>query len=256
MEVLSEEAVDQLAESEAIDEARDVVDSFEVRLQQLRSGNLGADEGLKLLSREASNLRLKMQTVAITGLAPTTHRLDDYLAGLKTIETQNIDDVQAFVDRISSLLDGEKVAVEEVAEVVRSLPRKTTFDIKDVTVTDTEVTLVIPQRAAARIVERELAECGYHVSTVLNPIEALSLIVETRPDMVITAQVMPRVTGVDLACALAAMPTTKDIPVALLTSLEPNHPDLAPLPVNVGLIRRGVSFGDDLAHVLERFKIT
>ena len=74
--------------------------------------------------------------------------------------------------------------------------------------------------------------------------------------MVITAQVMPRVTGVDLACALAAMPTTKDIPVALLTSLESNHPDLAALPVNVGLIRRGVSFGDDLAHVLERFKIT
>ena len=44
--------------------------------------------------------------------------------------------------------------------------------------------------------------------------------------------------------------------VAVLTSLEPNHPDLAALPIGAGLIRRGPRFGDDLAHVLQRFAIT
>jgi CheY-like chemotaxis protein len=106
------------------------------------------------------------------------------------------------------------------------------------------------------VVARELAACGYRVSTVLDPIEALELILETRPDFVITSMVMPCMSGVDLACALNAMPATKTIPVALLTSLEPGHPDLAPLPMNTGLIRRGAQFGDDLADVLQRFGIT
>src|SRR3546814_13927980 len=107
----------------------------------------------------------------------------------------------------------------------------------------------MPQRSAARVVERELAACGYRVSTVLDPFEALELILDTRPDLVLTAMVMPRLTGVDLACALSAMPATRDIPIAVLTSLEPNHPDLSALPMGAGLIRRGPRFGDDLAPV-------
>src|SRR3546814_17655773 len=104
---------------------------------------------------------------------------------------------------------------------------------------DKDVTLVLPQRSAAKVVGRELAACGYRVSTVLNPIEALELILETKPDLVITTQVMPRMSGVDLTCALAAMPATKAIPVALLTSLDPAPADRRAPPLTVGLIRRG-----------------
>src|SRR3546814_11234097 len=114
---------------------------------------------------------------------------------------------------------------------------------------DKDVALVLPQRSAAKVVGRELAACGYRVSTVLNPIEALELILETRPDLVITAQVMPRMSGVDLACALAAMPATKAIPVALLTRLDPDHTDLRALPMTVGLIRRRIHFAHDLHDV-------
>src|SRR3546814_17709079 len=93
-------------------------------------------------------------------------------------------------------------------------------------------------RSGAKVVGRGVAACGYRSSTGLNPSEALELILETRPDLVITAQVMPRMSGVDLACALAAMPATTAIPVALLTSLDPDHADLRALPMNVGQIGR------------------
>ena len=165
-------------------------------------------------------------------------------------------DIQAFGDRIAALLDGEEVSQEEIASVVRDLPCNNSFDVGDVTITDVEATLVVPQRSAGRVVARELAACGYRVSTVLDPVEALEVILDTRPDFVITAMVMPRMSGVDLACALGAMPATRTIPVALLTSLEPGHEDLKPLPINTGIIRRGAHFGDDLANVLERFGIT
>ncbi|WP_282609347.1 PleD family two-component system response regulator [Pelagibius sp. Alg239-R121] len=254
--VISEEQADELAENEVLDEARDVVSNLEIRLQQVRTGSLDRDEAAVLISQDASNLRLKARTVAINGLAPITHRLDEYMSSIKMIEDQHIADLQTFGDRIGALLDGDVVTTEETAEVVRNLPNVTSFNVSDVTITDTEVTVVLPQRSAAHVVGRELAACGYRISTVLDPLEAIGLIVETRPDLVITTVVMPRLSGVDLACALAAMPSTKSIPVAVLTSLEPNHPDLAALPMNSGLIRRGPSFGDDLADVLHRFNIT
>lgn len=252
---ISESEVDRQTESEVLDEARDVVQGLELRLQQLRTGSLSPEEAAAILSQDISNLRLKVRSVAIPGLGALTHRLDDYVAGLQRVEPEHIDDLQAIGDRIAALLDGETVEAEEVAAVVRDLPHKKTFDVGDIVVSDVEVTVVVPQRSAARAVERELAACGYRVSSVLDPIEAIEVILETKPDMVITTMVMPRMSGVDLSCALAAMPSTRSIPVAVLTSLDPDHADLKALPMNTGLIRRA-KFGDDLADVLQRFGIT
>src|SRR3546814_16655260 len=117
---------------------------------------------------------------------------------------------------------------------------------------DKDVTLVLPQRSAAKVVGRELAACGYRVSTVLNPIEALELILETKPALVITTQVMPRLSGVDITCALAAMPATKAIPVDLLPRIDPDHAAPRALPLTVGPIPRGPPLCADLADGLPR----
>lgn len=254
--LLTEEEFDRQAEAEVLDEARDVVAELELRLQQLRTGGIDANAAAKLLLQHAVNLRLKARSVSLPGLGPLTHRLEDYLVGLRSLGPDNVADLQTFADHIAAVLDGDTVAPEAVAEVVRQLPKKATFDISEITVAHVEITLVMAQRTAARVIERELAACGYAVATVLDPFEALELIVQTRPDLVVTGMVMPRLSGVDLACAIAAMPVTKTIPVAVLTSLAPDHQDLAALPMNAGLIRRGPQFGDDLAHVLNRFGIT
>lgn len=256
MKVLSEEEVEAQYELEALDEARDVVANLEVRMQQIRGGTLSPEEAAVQLAQDASNLRLKAKAVNLPGLTPLSHRLDEYLAKATQITVDHLSDLQLFSDRISAILDGDTMQTEEIAEVIRNLPHKSTFDVAEVTVTDTEVTLIMPQRTAAKVVERELAACGYRVSTVLDPIEAFQIVLETKPDMIITAAVMPRLSGIDFACAMASMPATRDIPVAVLTSLEPNHPDLKALPMNVGIIRRGAQFGTDLADTLQRFNIT
>lgn len=254
--LISEQEVDSQIENEALDEARDLVSNLELRVQQVKNGVLDPKEAAKTLAMESANLRMKARAVNLTGFGPLTHRLDEYLSEIEAVEDRHADDLIAFADRIGSLLDGETVGVEEVSAVLRELPQQTSFNVEDVEITDKEVTLIIPQRSAAKVVGRELAACGYRVSTVTNPIEALELILETKPDLVITSQVMPRLSGVDLACALSAMPATRSLPIALLTSLDPDHPDLKSLPMNVGLIRRGSQFGDDLADVLQRFNIT
>lgn len=252
----SESLVEQRETEELSDEARDMVSALEIRLQQVRAGVLQDTQAIEMLRRDSFNLKLAARSGGVPGLGALVHRLDDYLADLKKLEPQHIQDLQVFADKIGGLLDGEAVEREQIATVVRELPTKKSFDISDIVITNVEVMLVIPQRSAARIVERELAACGYRVSIVLDPVEALNLIIETRPDLVITSLVFSSLSGVDLACALTAMPATKGIPVALLTSVERDHADLKALPMNVGLIRRGAAFGDDLAEVLERFDIT
>lgn len=254
--LVSEEEVDRLAELDVVAEARDVVSSFEVILQRVRTGDIDGVAARHKLFQDASILRLKARTATIGGLGPITHRLEEYLAAIESIDAEKADDVQVFADRIADVLDGKWSEAREVAGVVRDLPSHCAFEVSDVEIAQVEITLVMPQRSAARVVERELAACGYRVSVVLDPFDSIGLINQTRPDLVITAQVMPQLSGVDLACALNAMPATRDIPVALLTSLERGHPDLAVLPMSAGLIRRGASFGEDLAEVLERFDIT
>lgn len=254
--LISEEDVDSQIENEALDEARDLVSNLELRVQQVKSGVLDPKEAAKTLASDSANLRLKARAVNLTGFGPLAHSLDEYLSEIEAVEDRHINDLIRFADRINSLLDGETVDAEEISAVLRELPQQSSFNVEDVVITDKSVTVIIPQRTAAKVVGRELAACGYRVSSVTNPIEALELILETKPDLVITSQVMPRLSGVDLACALSAMPATRSIPIALLTSLDPDHPDLKALPMNVGLIRRGAQFGDDLADVLQRFNIT
>src|SRR5258708_144477 len=77
-----------------------------------------------------------------------------------------------------------------------------------------------------------------------------------QPDMLICSAVLDELSGIDLACALSAMPVTAKIPLALLTSFEWGHPSLEQLPSRVAILRVGTHFGDDLAEALSRFSIT
>jgi CheY-like chemotaxis protein len=224
----------------------------------MRSHSVSAEEGLATLKREASNLRSHAQALNVPLIKLVTHRLDEYVGELKVAEAAQLDEIQVFVDRIEKLADGEQVTDSDVPSVMRSLPAKRAADVDfgPIEQKNVEVLMVVPEKAMARIVERELAACGYRTSVVRNPFEALENVVHTRPDMVIASMELGILTGVDLGCALAAMPVTQGIPFAVLTSYSWGHPKLAGLPPRAALIRKGAQFGDDLAESLSRFNIT
>ena len=104
--------------------------------------------------------------------------------------------------------------------------------------------------AQTHFVEREMQQCGYRVSIVTSTIAALEHAMRARPDMVVISAVMPGLSGIDLTVALSAMPETRNIAVALITSLEPDNEQLAFVPDRVPVIRKGADFGDDLAKAL------
>jgi len=243
---------------EFMEELRDTASALQVLLGNLRSKSVTADEGLATLKRDAGNLRSQAQALSLPLVKLVTHRLDEYVAELKSVGAAELDEIQVFIDRIEKLADGEEVTDADLPAMVRALPAKRTADIDFgiIEQKNVEVLLVVPEKAMSRIVERELAACGYRTSVVRNPFEALETVVRTKPDMVVASMELGVLTGVDLGCSLAAMPVTQGIPFAVLTSYSWGHPKLAGLPPRAALIRKGPQFGDDLAESLARFNIT
>ncbi len=62
---------------------------------------------------------------------------------------------------------------------------------------------------------------------------------------------MPDLGGIDLCVALKAVPATRKIGVAVITSLDRDDADLKPLPPTVPIIQKSACFGDDLVKALQ-----
>lgn len=179
-------------------------------------------------------------------------RFEDFLTNVNELTPQLVSDIRRFLLFIESMIAGKVPLDRPPAEVVRSLPAKGLYAGDDeLEIRSIEVMLVMPPGTATRFVEREIQQCGYRVSTVNGTFEALPMIVRTKPDMVIVSAVMPELDGIDLAVGLSMMPATRNIPLALITSLDDDDEYLSLLPKGVPVIHKGDSFGDDLFKALD-----
>ena len=237
---------------EVLDEATDLLRSLSLHLEEARHGRMDSD-ALKAEARKAAfHLRSQSNAVQLSRLATLTHRFEDYLSdsGMPS-EERFYEDLQVFVDLLLDLCEGRIDEDVETSRLVRRLPPKRGMRPEEVEVRDVEVLLVMAPGAQAHFVERELQQCGYRTSVIAHPFDALPLIVRGKPDLVIVSGVLPDLDGIDLAVGLTAMPETRNIPLALITSLDDDNPHLQLLPARVPVIHKGSRFGDDLFQALD-----
>lgn len=257
--VPSAEDVDKELEGEFRDEARDILASIELALGNARSGSGDVADILGTIKRGIQTINIQAKAVNLPLVNMVGVRLDDYLASLKDLSPEQIDDIQSYADKIAGILDGDITSVESDtgAKLVRELPMKKTFnvDFEVVIPKDVEVLVILPERSMATIVERDLAAVGLRSTNVRNPFDAFEQVVRTKPDMIISSMELGVITGIDLACSFSAMPATQNIPFALFTSYDWGHAKLEGLPPRVALLQKGPSFADDLATALARFKV-
>lgn len=254
------ELMEQGLEAEFLEEVSDVVAALDVLLGNIRSKTVKADEGLGRIVRDMGQTASRARALDLSLINIVAHRLGEYAADLKDPADADIDDMGAFLDALRKVAEKPQAFTGETGvKLVRELPARRQaggFDPKDVKISNVEILLVVPEKAMSRIIERELAACGYRVSNAKSPFQAIETAVISQPDMVIASAVLEGISGVDLACALFAMPATHKLPVAILTSFEAGHHSLEGLPARVPLIRKGATFGDDLAEAFSRLKIT
>lgn len=67
---------------------------------------------------------------------------------------------------------------------------------------------------------RFLEERGFAVQSATNGEEALEILKQLRPDIIITDMQMPRMSGTELITALKSQPATASIPVAIVAGKQ------------------------------------
>lgn len=236
------------------DDAQDRLDIVYQTLDKRANSLLADEEALMILRREASKLRGIGASCGFPLVNLIAHRLETYLGGnLTRLNERQIEDVTRFADRLAQAVDREELPdVATTNQIIRTLPVRYEFDITDIEVHDVEIMLVTPSKVVSKLVSTEMAACGFRTVIVRDPIESIALAVRMPPDMIIASAVMDGLGGLDLLRGLRAMSPTRDMPMALLTSLETGIKDV---PEGIAVIRVGTHFGDDFAGAITRFNL-
>jgi CheY-like chemotaxis protein len=81
--------------------------------------------------------------------------------------------------------------------------------------------LVVEDDPAVQLLLRELlSEAGYQVDSAGDGVEALEVVVQRLPDIVLSDVLMPRMTGLELCALLKENPRTQQLPVIFLTCVD------------------------------------
>lgn len=247
----AESVLDEMRQ-EFVDEAQEILQSLDVTLDSARNGHRTETEVVQEFRRAALRFRGTANNFGLRVLNVIAHRLADYLSHAPAILPPRVhDDLQKFLDVMLASVEGRLPADTDVSRMVRALPRRLGFEVDEIRPHNVEVLLVMGRGAQTHFVERELQQCGYRVSVVPDTLDAFSQIIQTKPDLVIVSAIMPHLDGLDLAIGLAAMPATRNIPMAVITSLDPHDERLTLLPGRVPVLYKGASFGDDLFKALD-----
>lgn len=253
---LSTDDLEDRLRMEFVDDARDRLEMMNATLADRVKGLRTDVETIGVLRLSANNFRGMGTSFGYPTVSLIAHRLEDYLSGLKRLDEKQLVDIQIFVDRIAQLVDrAEQPLLAETNQIIRALPVRYEFQVTDVEVRNVEIMLVTPSKVVAKKLGSELAACGFRTMTVTDPIESISLAVRVPPDMVIASMVMDGLSGLDLIRGLRAMSVTNHVPMALLTSLNLDHPSLKEIPQGVSVIRVGEHFGDDFAAVVAKHNL-
>lgn len=241
---------------EFVDDARDRLQVMYDALDGLAKGERSEVSVIGVIRLETHNFKGMGTSFGFPTVSLIAHRLEDYMSGLTRLGEREIADIQTFLDRTSQVVDrAEQPALAETNQIIRALPVRYRFEVTDVDIRDVEIMLVTPSKVVAKKVGGELAACGFRTVTVSDPIESISIAVRVPPDMLIASLVMDGLSGLDLIRGLRAMSITKDVPMALLTSMGLDNPALKEIPQGVAVIRVGEHFGEDFAAAVTRFNL-
>lgn len=70
---------------------------------------------------------------------------------------------------------------------------------------------------SCQLAEKLLNQAGYRSSSIQNPIDALSILAERKPDLILLDLVMPNVSGYELCSQIRRISTLKETPVVIVT---------------------------------------
>ncbi|MBT4490211.1 MAG: hypothetical protein HOC72_21915, partial [Rhodospirillaceae bacterium] len=183
------DAIINRLKADFVEFAGDALDELDGLIASGHDPDKAPEDIIDSIRRSGHNLKGMGGSFGFPLITLLAHRMEDYFAGRQNLNDRILQDAQCFIDRMREVMEGHFDGVAE-AEVVRTLPAKSGFEVNEIVKHDVEVLLVMPRDASSQFVEHELQACGYRVVTETEPYKAIETAVRTCPDLIIATAVM------------------------------------------------------------------
>ncbi len=235
---------------EFIDDCLDNVEEAEKALANIKDGRGDFKKQYANLQRHVHSIKGTAGTFGFPAIGVFAHRLEDFIEALKDVNPY-LDEIQTFLDRIREVAEsGHNPQEEEYIRLVRSLPRAHNRIAAVRPTREVNILLVMPRDIQRKIIGQELSSCGFGMSFVATGLEAISSVLESKPNVIISATFLEDISGVDLARALCAIKATRGINFVLLSSADTQEYKKIDIPEGVVVIKKGIDYTEALSEHL------
>lgn len=237
--------------NEFVDECKDRLESITTNLENIINNIGDISYNLLVIRRDIHSIKGMGSSFGYPAVTTITHRAEEFLIGCQEFNVQDSADLYKYIDYIQELIKTEKQpSSEEIAKIVRNLPSR--FNVDEVLQGSkvVETLSIIPTGVQQRLINDELRNCGFRTSSIASSIEAIEIVMHTRPDLILVSTVIDEISGIEMINILRSIKSIKAIPVILMTSFSEKKLSVQDLPPNIAIARKGDNFVEDLSQCL------
>lgn len=164
------------------DDCREKIDECDDILRRLSEQRDNWREDMTEMQRRSHSVKGSAGSFGFPAITLIAHKLEDYLEALDSLAGHGRD-IRAFLDAIRDIAErGTNPPEEKYPAQLQSLPRHRPGFVPVPRAREIHVLLAIPKDVQRRIVQKELASCGFDVTCADTGVAAIGLALATRPE--------------------------------------------------------------------------
>ena len=205
--------------------------------------NNESDTTLAEFLRHIHSIKGQGATFDFPIITTIAHRLEDYVETAPEHSMTQLGDIQRFVDIIRKIIEsGTNPDEAQSQTILSSLPvtAKGFDDVESIDepkpIQDVQILLVMPKGTQRKIIGKELAACGFHISNAENPVDAIKYAISHKPDIVIVSRIMEQMGGREFAKVFSDIELIQDCHIVIATTASRSTSDLSDLPETTRVI--------------------
>ncbi len=228
----------------------DKLDEIDTALDQIDDGHGKYDNHLLEVKRIAHSIKGLGGSFGFISVSRIAHALEDFLEVSGSDGRIPIPETRVHIETMRRVLNsGTEPPEEETAMLLDTLPAPTQPGAAAVKRFKGKAVLLLPSGVQRKIIARELNSFGLRTTVFDDPLHGIDFALSGATDLLITTMQMKRMTGLELAQAMAVFERTRHVKVAVLTA-DTDHLDGITVPANAHVIAKGPSFGRDMMQYL------
>lgn len=236
---------------EFIDDASERLDRIDNHIDMLYRNSGDKKTNLIGFQREIHSMKGSAGTYGFHSVTLIAHRLEDYIETIPQLSSDLLLSFQAYVDKMREILEsGNEVQDGQLEQILEALPSSATTTKVSQDKPAESVFLVMQKGVQRRLITTELVSRGFEMAFSNHPLEAFSLVVSLKPDLIVSSIEFDQLSGLELARAFRAVKAAKNIPIVFLTSYDKKKLENTQFPENTHVVQKGPHFASELGDQL------